>query len=115
MADVGSLREEIIEGATGFVFTPCDPVSLAQTIQRYFGSALFQQLETRRDAIREYANHRYSWNTVANITANVYASLMGTDMLPTIIHARTQAETRKIENQSNGAGASNGANAAVAD
>ena len=115
VADVGSLREEIIEGATGFVFKPCDPVSLAQTIQRYFGSALFQQLETRRDAIREYANHRYSWNTVANITANVYASLMGTDMLPTIIHARTQAETRKIENQSNGAGASNGANAAVAD
>src|SRR2546430_12286650 len=26
VADVGSLREEIIEGATGFVFTPCDPV-----------------------------------------------------------------------------------------
>src|SRR5208337_1565687 len=47
-ADVGSLKDDIVEGNTGFVFRPEDPVDLARTIQRYFASDLFADLKSRR-------------------------------------------------------------------
>ena len=47
-ADVGSLKDEIIEGKTGFVFRPEDPVDLAKTIEQYFASDLFTNLSSRR-------------------------------------------------------------------
>ena len=75
-ADVGSLREEIIEGKTGFVFKSEDSSELAQVIQAYFESELFRNLERRRPEIREYANERYSWNKVAAKTTGVYSSLL---------------------------------------
>jgi D-inositol-3-phosphate glycosyltransferase len=75
-ADVGSLKEEIIEGRTGFVFKPQDPSDLAKVITNYFDSELFHNLETQRLEIKEYANERYSWNKVAAITAAVYSNLL---------------------------------------
>ena len=54
-ADVGSLKDEIVEGKTGFVFKPEDPVDLARAIERYFASDLFANLENRRQEIRDYA------------------------------------------------------------
>jgi len=74
-ADVGSLKEEIIEGKTGFVFPAKDAVALANAIEAYFSSDLYKNLENRRREIREYANERYSWSKVAAITTNVYAKL----------------------------------------
>jgi D-inositol-3-phosphate glycosyltransferase len=76
-ADVGSLREEIIENKTGFVFKPRDPVDLARAIEQYFASELFQQLESRRSDIKLYANERYSWSKVATLTTAVYSILPG--------------------------------------
>ncbi len=35
-ADVGALKEDIVEGKTGFVFRPEDPADLAETIARLF-------------------------------------------------------------------------------
>jgi glycosyltransferase involved in cell wall biosynthesis len=75
-ADVGTLREEIIEGETGFVFTPRDSSDLASKIDKYFKSELFHNLETRRAQIKEYANERYSWSKVASVTATVYSKLL---------------------------------------
>jgi glycosyltransferase involved in cell wall biosynthesis len=75
-ADVGSLKEEVIEGETGFVFRACDPSDLAATIRRYFASDLFHDLETRRAEIKRYANNRYSWTKVAAITKAVYSRLL---------------------------------------
>ena len=43
-ADVGSLKEEIIEGETGFVFKPEDSSDLADKINKYFNSDLFRNL-----------------------------------------------------------------------
>ena len=77
-ADVGSLKEEIIEGKTGFVFKPQNSSDLADTIHRYFESDLFHNLEKRRLEIKQYANERYSWDKVAAITTNVYLNLLGT-------------------------------------
>ena len=75
-ADVGSLKEEIIEGKTGLVFKPRDPSDLARVIAKYFESELFRELETRRAEIKEYANERYSWSKVAEITKVVYSDLL---------------------------------------
>jgi D-inositol-3-phosphate glycosyltransferase len=75
VADVGSLREEIVEGKTGFVFKPEDPADLAKAIERYFASDLFRDLSRRRQEIRGYAMQRYSWDTVGRLTMHIYAGL----------------------------------------
>jgi D-inositol-3-phosphate glycosyltransferase len=75
-ADVGSLKDEIVEGKTGFVFKPGDTSDLARKIDNYFNSELFHNLETRRTQIEKYANEQYSWSTVAAITTAVYFNLL---------------------------------------
>jgi glycosyltransferase involved in cell wall biosynthesis len=75
-ADVGNLKEEIVEGWTGFVFNRQDPFDLASKIDKYFKSELFHNLETRRLEIKAYANERYSWDKVAAITTTVYLNLI---------------------------------------
>jgi D-inositol-3-phosphate glycosyltransferase len=76
-ADVGSLKDEIVEGRTGFVFKPEDPDDLAKTIERYFASDLFANLSGRRQEIRAFATERHSWGVVGQLTLNVYANLLG--------------------------------------
>ena len=49
-ADVGNLREEIIEGQTGFVFKARDSSDLARKIDEYFNSELFHNLENQAAA-----------------------------------------------------------------
>jgi D-inositol-3-phosphate glycosyltransferase len=73
--DVGSLKEDIIGGKTGFVCPPKDSKALANAIERYFSSDPYRNPESRRQEIKEYANDRYSWSKVAVITANVYEKL----------------------------------------
>jgi len=75
-ADVGTLKEEIVEGETGLIFKPRDSVDLARKIDKYFNSELFGNLETRRLEIKKYANQRYSWKKVASITTAVYSNLL---------------------------------------
>ena len=78
-ADVGSLREEIVEGETGLIFKARDSSALARAIEQYFASDLFRQLESRRSQIKTYANERYSWSKVATITTRIYSSLLEPD------------------------------------
>ncbi len=75
-SDVGSLREDIVEGKTGSVCRPRDPVDLAKAIDSYFASELYQQLDTRRPEIQSIANERYSWTKVGEITCSVYRNLL---------------------------------------
>ena len=75
--DVGSMREDIVEGETGFLCGAGDARELARKIEEYFKSDLFKQLETRRIKIQEFANERYSWDKVGENTARVYAGLLG--------------------------------------
>ena len=75
-ADVGNLKEEIVDGETGFVFTPRDSCDLARKIDKYFDSELFYDLEARRAQIKKYANERYSWDKVATIITAVYLDLL---------------------------------------
>ena len=75
-ADVGSLREDIIEGKTGFVFRPRDPVDLAKTIETYFASDLYRCLNSRRQEIRDHVRKQHSWDVVGQMTQNIYAELL---------------------------------------
>lgn len=75
-SDVGSLKAEIVEGKTGFIFRPQDAADLANTIERYFASDLYRDLATRRADIRIYANERFSWGKVAAVTTQVYSNLL---------------------------------------
>jgi D-inositol-3-phosphate glycosyltransferase len=75
-ADVGSLKDEIVEGKTGFSFKPEDPVDLARAIEQYFASDLYADLKSRRQQIRDYATERHSWDVVSEITMKVYADLL---------------------------------------
>ena len=75
-SDVGSLREEIIEGKTGFLFKPRDSSDLARIISQYFESELYRDLERRRAEIKAYAHEGHSWSKVAAITTAIYADLL---------------------------------------
>ena len=75
-ADVGSLKEEIIEGETGWVFKPEDPADLARAIDRYFSSDLFASLSSRRQKIEEFATRHHSWDIVGQLTINAYSDLL---------------------------------------
>lgn len=79
VADVGSLKEEIVVGRTGLVCRAKDSEALAQSIEDYFGSDLYRELEQRRPEIRAFANERYSWTRVGEITKSVYARLLNPD------------------------------------
>jgi len=75
-ADVGSLKDAIVEGQTGFVFKPGDCQDLARAITRYFDSDLYADLNRRRRAIIQYANQKHSWDVVGQETMKVYARLL---------------------------------------
>jgi D-inositol-3-phosphate glycosyltransferase len=74
-SDVGSFREEIVEGRTGFIFRSQDPEDLIRAIGEYFTSDLFANLYDRRPQIRSYTTGRHSWDTVGQMTRNIYAGL----------------------------------------
>jgi glycosyltransferase involved in cell wall biosynthesis len=75
-SDVGSMRDDVVEGRTGLLCTPRDPVNLAQAIERYFESDMFETLSVRRQEIRAFANKQHSWSTVGEMTREVYTSLL---------------------------------------
>jgi glycosyltransferase involved in cell wall biosynthesis len=75
-ADVGSLKDDIVEGKTGFAFRPEDPVDLARAIEQYFASDLYADLNNRRREVRDYATERHSWDVVGQMIMSVYASLL---------------------------------------
>jgi len=95
-SDVGALKEEIVEGKTGFVFKPEDAVDLAATIERYFASDLFTNLSARRDGIRDFALERHSWDEVGRLTMSVYSNLLRLGV-PTELPNREAAKTSPVD------------------
>ena len=74
-SDVGSLRTYVTEDRTGFVCPPGDPDSLARTIERYFDSPLFRELDRTREEILRNAARDYSWDAIGRRTAAIYGDL----------------------------------------
>ena len=75
-SDVGSLKEDIVEGKNGFLFRSEDSNDLARVIEQYFDSELFANLEDRRNEIRHNAVAVHSWDIVSHLTMGVYAKLL---------------------------------------
>jgi len=76
-SDVGSFRDDILDGRTGFLCKPDDAGALADAIERYFESDLFKELTTRRKQIQAFAKARHSWDVVGEMTRDVYTRLLG--------------------------------------
>jgi glycosyltransferase involved in cell wall biosynthesis len=74
-ADVGSLKDDIVEGKTGFVFRAEDSVDLSRAIEKYFASDLYRELNSRRQEIRDYALQLHSWDVISEMTIGVYRAL----------------------------------------
>lgn len=75
-ADVGSLREDIAEGRTGFIFRPRDSSDIARALRVYRSSEMCRNPEATRAEIRKFANERYSWTRVGVITKAVYQCVL---------------------------------------
>jgi D-inositol-3-phosphate glycosyltransferase len=75
--DVGSFREEIVEGSTGFLCKADEPAELSKAIETYFESDLYKNLGVRRQGIKDYADANHSGNAVAELTWNAYAEMLG--------------------------------------
>lgn len=73
--NVGGLPDEIIEGQTGYICQSEDSDQLAYAIKKYFESDLYDNLHSRRRLILEYANQRYSWETVGKMTVDTYKKI----------------------------------------
>ncbi|MFN0126420.1 MAG: glycosyltransferase family 4 protein [Verrucomicrobiales bacterium] len=73
--DVGSLKDEIVEGETGVVCRPCDSVDLTRALREFFASEMYAQRGERRAQIVAHAKSRYSWDIVAAIITGVYRAL----------------------------------------
>ncbi|RPI04755.1 MAG: glycosyltransferase [Ignavibacteriae bacterium] len=74
--DIGSFREDVLEGETGFICKPGDVHDMTAKLQLFFNSHLFRQRIRTRTQISEYAEHKYSWSDIGRQTFAVYASLV---------------------------------------
>jgi len=77
-SDIGSLRNDIVEGRTGFVCRERDAADLARSVSTFFSSSLCEEPETTREEIRHHALEHYSWGKVSEIITVVYQSLLQT-------------------------------------
>ena len=75
-SDVGSFRDDIIAGETGYVCRPRDAEDLARALATYFESDLYRNLDRRRQSIRDFARSRNSWDVVSESTCAVYERLL---------------------------------------
>jgi glycosyltransferase involved in cell wall biosynthesis len=74
--DVGSFREEIVDGETGYVCQPGNAAVLAKSIETYFSSNLYLNLDSTRQFIIDYAARVHSWEAVAKITRSAYEAAL---------------------------------------
>ncbi len=77
VTDIGSFREEVVEGETGYLCRPGDPEHLALTIQKFFAGDLYYNLSTRRQEIKTHAETHHSWSAVADSTRRAYEEMLG--------------------------------------
>jgi len=75
-SDVGGLRDDVVEGTTGFVCRPGDARALALTIDRYFDSDLYLTPSRTRPHIRSLVLGRHAWERVASTIFETYRALL---------------------------------------
>jgi D-inositol-3-phosphate glycosyltransferase len=74
--DVGSFREDVIDGITGFICRPENAEDMAEKLRIFFNSTLMHQREQTRVNIIELAEEKYSWSNIGRQTHEVYARVL---------------------------------------
>jgi glycosyltransferase involved in cell wall biosynthesis len=74
--DVGSFREDILDGTTGFVCMPDDADAMAETLGKFYDSELFHRREETRARIIKFAEEKYSWSAIGRQTCEVYTRIL---------------------------------------
>lgn len=99
--DVGSLKEDIVEGKTGFVCEPENPRALLLSIQNYFQSSLYRELSSHRPEIQSFVKVKHSWDEVGAITAGTYSELLNNGKHPDMLFKkRTNNEALSFNSHS---------------
>jgi len=75
-SNVGSFREDIVSGETGYLARSSAGEDLAGAIEQFFASELYKSLDRRRSQIRDFARARNSWEIVGRQTCKVYGELL---------------------------------------
>jgi glycosyltransferase involved in cell wall biosynthesis len=83
--DVGSFRDDVVDGQTGYLCQPNNPADLGAKIKQCFESALYRDSSVTRLQIREFVNSRHSWETVSKMTREVYGRLLSGDARKVVI------------------------------
>jgi len=76
VTEVGSFKEDIVIGKTGYIAKPNDPEDLSDKIYDYFQSDLYKNLDKNRHFIKKYANENYSWEIIAEKTIKIYKNFL---------------------------------------
>ena len=74
--DIGSFREDVIDGETGFICKSNNAADMAEKLTMFFGSTLFRQREQTRKHIMELAERKYSWSDIGRRTYDVYERIL---------------------------------------
>jgi D-inositol-3-phosphate glycosyltransferase len=74
--DIGSFREDVIEGVTGFICRPDNAEDLKAKLAIFFDSTLFRLHEQTRQYIMEFAERKYSWSDIGRQTYDVYEKIL---------------------------------------
>ena len=70
--DVGSFRDDVSEGVTGYVCRSCNSKDLAETIERLLTNPYFLDKRRSTKRIIDIANELHSWNVVGDLTSTAY-------------------------------------------
>jgi D-inositol-3-phosphate glycosyltransferase len=74
--DIGSFREDVVDGATGFICKPDNAEDMAEKLTEFFDSTLFRQRDQTRKYIMEFAERKYSWSDIGRQTYEVYKRIL---------------------------------------
>jgi D-inositol-3-phosphate glycosyltransferase len=79
VADVGSLKEYVVEWETGLVYESGNVRDLVAKLRAFFASEMYVDIEGRSRKVEAYALDRFSWMSNAELTREVYNRLLAED------------------------------------
>lgn len=74
-SDVGSLREDIVNGETGFIYDIKKPDDFIKKILEYFQSDIYKDLKKYRNKIIDYGREKYSNDKIGLSLRSIYAKM----------------------------------------
>jgi D-inositol-3-phosphate glycosyltransferase len=76
-SDVGNFKNDIQENKTGFLFEKENVEDLVKKIKMFFESDLYINQQIKRSKIKAYAEDKYSWDNIGELTYKLYKNIAG--------------------------------------